>query len=272
MPEPKLPLIIEPDELESQLGLDDLLVLDLSRQQTYAKYHVPGAVHMEYSTIIMAQPPAMGLLPEAEHLSNALSSAGITQETHVVAYDDEGNANAGRLLWTLDVIGHANFSLLNGGLQAWLNEDHRIEQHLNEPRLGNYKVAHHANVIADKDYILARLGDSNTVILDTRTPEEFRGTDKRAARGGHIPGAVNMDWTLAMDRERNLRFKSTTELRKILEKLGVTPDKEIITHCQTHHRSSHTYVMLKSMAYPRIKGYPGSWSEWGNALDLPIEN
>ena len=65
---------------------------------------------------------------------------------------------------------------------------------------------------------------------------------------------------------------SKTELREILEKLGVTPDKEIITHCQTHHRSSHTYVILKSMAYPRIKGYPGSWSEWGKALDLPIEN
>ncbi len=129
----------------------------------------------------------------------------------------------------------------------------------------------HSDVVADKAYILAHLDDLGVVILDTRSPAEFSGIDIRAARGGHIPGAINMDWILAMDRERNLRLKSEVELRGILENLGITPDKEVITHCQTHHRSSHTYVTLKALGFPRIKGYPGSWSEWGNDLELPIE-
>ncbi len=109
------------------------------------------------------------------------------------------------------------------------------------------------------------------VILDTRSPAEFSGIDRRAARGGHIPGAVNMDWSVALDRERNLRLKPAVELRGILDNLGITPDKEVITHCQTHHRSSHTYLMLKALGYPRTRGYPGSWSEWGNDLELPTE-
>ena len=271
MSQSKLPLILEPNELERQLGRDDLLIVDLGEQTTHAMYHVPGAVHLEYRRIVTARPPAMGLLPNDRQLGAVFSSLGMTPETQLVAYDNEGNGKACRLLWTLDVVGHRNFSLLNGGLNAWLNEGHRTEDGLNQPRHGEYKIAQHTDTVAERDYILAHMNDPDVVILDTRTPAEFLGQDRRAARGGHIPGAVNIDWTLAMDRARNLRLKSENELREMLEKLGVTPDKEVITHCQTHHRSSHTYIMLKALGYPRIKGYPGSWSEWGNDLELPIE-
>lgn len=266
-----LPLIVEPDELERHLERRDLLIVDLSDQSTHAVYHVPGAVHLEYHGIVAARPPVMGLVPDDRSLGDALSSIGMTPETHVVAYDDEGNGKACRLLWTLDVIDHANFSLLNGGLHAWLNEGHRTENGHNRPPQGGYEVVRRTDVVAEKAYILDRLDDPGVVILDTRSPAEFSGIDRRAARGGHIPGAVNMDWILALDRERNLRLKSEIDLRQMLKKLGVTPDREVVTHCQTHHRSSHTYVMLKTLGYPRIKGYPGSWSEWGNDLELPIE-
>ena len=107
--------------------------------------------------------------------------------------------------------------------------------------------------------------------MDCRTPAEFSGDDMRAARGGHIPGAVNFDWMLAVDRDRNFRFKAPDEITATLLELGVTPDKEIITHCQTHHRSSHTYMDLKSLGYNKIKGYDGSWSDWGNDPNVPIE-
>ena len=266
-----LPLIVEPGELERVLGRHDVLVVDLGNQPTHARSHVPGAVHLEYGRIVTARPPAMGLVPDDQQLGEALSSVGMRPDTHVVAYDDEGNGKACRLLWTLDLVGHANFSLLNGGLHAWLNEGHRTEAGVCQPPHGDYEVDHHADVVADKDYILAHMDDPDVVILDTRSAAEFSGVDIRAARGGHIPGAVNLDWILAIDRERNLRLKSEVELREILKTLGITPDKEVITHCQTHHRSSHTYIMLKALGYPRIKGYPGSWSEWGNDLELPIE-
>ncbi len=210
-------------------------------------------------------------MPDDDSLAEALSSIGLTPERHVVAYDDAGNGKACRLLWTLDVLGHDRFSLLDGGLHAWLNEAHRTEAGLAKPRRGGYPVARRPEPVADRGYILAHLEDPEVVVLDTRTPAEFAGADQRAARGGHIPGAVNMDWLLAVDRHRNLRLKSAAELRALLEARGVTPDKEIITHCQTHHRSAHTYIVLKALGYPRIKGYPGSWAEWGNDPTLPIE-
>ena len=115
------------------------------------------------------------------------------------------------------------------------------------------------------------VGDPDVVFLDTRTPEEYRGINVRALRGGHIPGAVNFNWLDAIDQARNLRLKPAEDLRRLLEAAGAGPDKEVIAYCQTHHRSSHTYVVLKSLGYPRIKGYPGAWSEWGNLADTPVE-
>jgi thiosulfate/3-mercaptopyruvate sulfurtransferase len=140
------------------------------------------------------------------------------------------------------------------------------------PKPSDYKVSISEDAIARKDYILAHLKDPEVLVLDVRSPAEYAGQDVRSARGGHIPGAVNMDWTQAMDRDRSLRFKPEAELRAMLDKLGVTPDKEVITHCQTHHRSAHTYVVLKSLGFTRIKGYDGSWSEWGNDPSLPVES
>ena len=124
---------------------------------------------------------------------------------------------------------------------------------------------------ADAGYILARLDDPGTALLDTRTPEEFSGERVRAARGGHIPGAVNFNWVEAMDADHNLRLKPAPVLLESLAALGVTPDKEVIAYCQTHHRSSHTFVVLKWLGFERVRGYPGAWSEWGNREDTPVE-
>ncbi len=132
-----------------------------------------------------------------------------------------------------------------------------------------YNATRTPHAIADKSYILSSLDDPDIVILDVRTPAEYSGLDLRAARGGHIPGAINMDWTLTMDRDRNLRLKPEDELRDMLRELGITPDMEVIAHCQTHHRSAHTYIVLKSLGYSRIRGYDGSWSEWGNDPEVP---
>ena len=125
--------------------------------------------------------------------------------------------------------------------------------------------------LADTDYILSRLGDPGLGLLDSRTPQEFSGEKKYSARGGHIPGAAQLNWTDTMDQSRNLRLKPEAELREMLEQRGLTRDKEIVCYCQSHHRSSHAYIMLKALGYPRIKGYPGSWSEWADRADTPVE-
>jgi thiosulfate/3-mercaptopyruvate sulfurtransferase len=266
-----LPLIVEPAELEKHLGAENLLIVDLSRPETYAQAHLPGAAHLDYAQIVAARPPATGLLPGAARLSAVLGSIGATPDSHIVAYDDEGGGRAARLLWTLDVIGHPRHSLLNGGLHAWLNERHPVNaEPVQRPR-SSYPVTISDGAVADKNYILERLRDPGVVIVDARSPAEYRGENRRAERAGHIPGAVNFDWMNEIDRTRNLRLKPAQELKPLLSRLGVTPDKEVIAYCQTHHRSAHTYIMLKSLGYPRVRGYPGSWSEWGNSPDTPIE-
>jgi len=265
------PLIIEANELEEHLNDANTLIVDLCKDETYIQSHIPGAVHLQYPRIIHVEKPVMGLLPDMEILNSVLSSIGITKDTHVIAYDDEGGGKACRLLWTLDVIGHRHYSLLNGGLHAWANEGHVLDSTPVTPSPTEYGPCEIKQGIADKDYVLNSIANPASILLDSRSIEEYTGTKRFAERGGHIPGAVNLDWMLTMDKQRNLRLLPDDELTQQLKTLGVTPDKEIILYCQTHHRSSHTYIMLKNLGYSNLKGYPGAWSEWGNLSDTPIE-
>jgi len=271
MTEPLLPLITEAEALEAKIDEENLVIIDLSRTPIYARNHIPDAVHIEYSQIVSSKPPIMGLPPSAEAFSEILSTAGISSESHVVAYDDEGGAKACRLLWTLDVAGHKNFSLLNGGLQAWVNENHATNEGVESALPTEYKVTYTDNGIINKAEILAKLGDPNVVFLDVRSPGEFTGSDKRALNGGHIPGAVNLEWIHAIDQQYNLRLKDANDLQLLYIPIDVMPDKEVIVYCHSHHRSAHSYIVLKSLGYKNLKGYPGSWSDWGNDPELPFE-
>ena len=272
MAEPLLPLLVEPDQLEQVLGQPGLVVVDCGDERMHGQQHVPGAVHLDMRRIVVPRPPAMGAMADDAQIADALGALGIGPDTHVVAYDAGGGSAASRLLWTLDEIGHTKYSLLDGGLVAWVAEGHRTENGKATPAPARYAIARHGSARADKAHILSRLGNPDMVVLDARTPAEYAGTDVRAARGGHIPGAVNMDWTEAVDRARNARMKPKAELKRLLESRGATPDKEIVAHCQTHNRSSHTWMAMKVLGYPRAKGYDGSWSEWGNDPNTPVES
>lgn len=267
----RFPLVIEPDQLQTQLDEPDLLIVDLCKPDTYAKAHVPGAIHLGYAQIIAMQKPVMGLLPDADTLSRLFSSLGLKPDTHVIAYDEEGGGAAARLLWTLDAIGHDKASLLNGGLHAWLKEGHPVDDEPIQATPSHYKASIVDTPIADQQFIRKHLDDADVMLLDSRSPEEFRGERKFAAHAGRIPGAVNLDWFNVMDQDHNMRLKPEAELRALMEARGLTDDKTIVTYCQSHHRSALTYFVLKVLGYPKIKGYPGSWSDWGNSEDLPIE-
>lgn len=269
---PNCPLLMEPEELESRLDDPGLLVVDLCKPEIHAHGHIPGALHLDYGEIVRAEPPVMGLLPDAETVSRLASRIGLTPERCVVAYDDEGGGRAARLLWTLAAYGHARISLLNGGHHAWTREGHPLSQDEESTCPSDYRAGYVGDVVADADYIREHLSDADVVLLDARSPDEFRGSDRRATHGGHIPGAVNMEWTQAMDSSNNLRVKSPEVLLPMLEHLGITPDREVITYCQTHHRSAHTWLVLRALGFARVRGYPGAWSDWGNRNDLPVEN
>lgn len=266
-----LPLIIEPQQLQPRLGDEGVLVIDVCKAGIYHQQHIPGAVHIEYPRLTASRPPVMGLLPDAPHLADLFASIGLQPRHHVVAYDEEGGGKASRLLWTLDVIGHTAFSLLNGGLQAWAREGYPVDNAAVTPVNRPYPVSIRHDAYADRAYIQAHLQDPAVQLLDARSPGEFTGADARARRGGHIPGAINVEWTRAIDQQRNLRLRPQPELRALYRHAGLNEDNEVITYCHTHHRSAHTYIVLKWLGYPRVKGYPGSWSDWGNATETPID-
>jgi thiosulfate/3-mercaptopyruvate sulfurtransferase len=272
MSEKPLPLVLQPEDLEPLLGDRRLLIVDLRSADKYATGHVPGAVNANYGEFLLGQKPAIGLMPPLDRLSQTLSALGLNTDTHVVTYDDEGGGRAARVIWTLHTLGHPRCSLLDGGVHAWANEGHVAETGQIEPTPSHYEAQLNGpDVLATRDYVLSTLGSPDVMFLDARSAAEYAGADVRAARGGHIPGAVNLDWVASIDRSRNLRMLPVSVLTEQLNKLGVTADKEILVYCQTHHRSSHSYVMLKHVGFPRVRGYAGAWSEWGNDPSVPVE-
>lgn len=265
-------ILIEPEALQAMLADAQLLVVDLSKAATYAQLHIPGAMHMEYSILNSGTQPAPGLLPPEERLAQIAGLLKLDKMSRIVAYDDEGSGRAARLAWTLHYLGYESVQVLNGGLHAWNNEGHPVD---NQPVLPDITAtlplaARNPSVLADDTYILEHLDDESVALLDARTPEEYAGTKVRAARGGHIPGAVNLNWLDTMDKNRNLRLKSPDILNDALRTLGIRIEQEVITYCQSHHRSAHAWLMLKSLGFPRVRGYAGSWSEWGNHPDTPV--
>lgn len=273
---PPLDLVIEPEELSSIQNNENLLIVDLSNHKQYLQTHIPGAVFIDYGHIVGMNQPYTGLLPEAERFAHILNSLGITPDTQIVAYDEEGGGKAARLIWTLHAMGHNKASLLNGGLIAWYREKYPLsnETITSQPNTGEqlYKVDFTQQpVVADTEYIKNNLDNKSVGLLDARSIDEFTGNAKYAQKNGRIPGAKHFEWTLAMDSEANYRLLSKDKLQSMLDDLGLTQDKEIIVYCQSHHRSALSYLMLKYLGYEKVRGYPGSWSEWGNRTDTPIE-
>lgn len=268
----EFPLIIECADLAACRQEPKLVIIDLCSKANWQQAHIPGAVHLDYAQIVRLDKPRMGLLPDAQIFSQTLAAIGVNKDSHIIAYDDEAGGKAARLLWTLDAFGYKHYSLLNGGLMAWANEGWPLSTESASPATGNFSVSERNEaVIAERDYILTCLQTDNVQLLDSRSAAEYSGQKRFATRGGHIPGAINFDWLDYMDPANNGRLLPAKILSAELDKRSFSKGNEVICYCQTHHRSALAFVMLKSLGYEKIRGYPGSWSDWGNTDDTPIE-
>lgn len=263
-------LLTTPHDLDTALkGERKPLVIDLRPPEDFATGHVPGAVHLDLwgVSLIDTDPgPLNAFMWIVDHLFNL---RGVDANTPVVVYDEQSGMRAARAFWFLEYFGHPRVQVLDGGFGAWTRAGLPVTKDAAPPPKSTWTGTRQPDTIATWRDVRERLGRAGTVILDTRSDGEYCGTTVRAKRGGAIPGAAHVEWT------RNLggdgAFKPADELRQMYESAGVTPDKEIITYCQGGYRAAHAYLALRLLGYPRVRNYTGSWKEWGDRDDLPIE-
>lgn len=267
------PYIISPEWLATKLDTQpgQYLLIDMSKPGIYAQAHLPNAINLDYNRLQLGG-SAAGLAPKTEDIEKLLSEIGLTENTHVIAYDEEGGTRAARFLWILALAGHKHFSYLDGGIHAWLAQELPYSSEPTaQPASTDYRIsALQPQHLATIDDVIERHQNADTIIWDARSPEEYLGIRVNSKRGGHIPGAVNYNWENAIDRDNHNLLRPLAEIRKELSALGISADKEVITHCQTHHRSSFTWLLAKHLGFENVRGYAGSWSEWGNREDTPI--
>jgi len=263
-------LLTTPAELDQALRTDAKpLAIDLRPPEDFAAGHIPGAVHLDLwglSLIDTDPAPLKAFMWIIDHLLNL---RGVDANTTVVVYDEQSGMRAARAFWFLEYFGHPRVQVLDGGFNAWTRAALPVTRKAQPPAKSTWTGTPQAQTIATWRDVKERLGRPDVVILDTRSDGEHDGTTVRAKRGGAIPGAVHVEWS------RNLgpdgAYKPADELRAMYEAAGVTPDKEVVTYCQGGYRAAHSYLALRLLGYPRVRNYTGSWKEWGDREDLPIE-
>jgi thiosulfate/3-mercaptopyruvate sulfurtransferase len=238
-----------------------LVVVDARPSADYEKGHLVGAVNLPVvETFDPAQPKN---LPDTPAKLEALfGSKGIGNESKVVVYDNGKETPAARLFWTLEFAGHGNVAVLDGGLKAWQGANGKVDTAPVTAKPAAFASKLDPAKLPTKQQCTLAIGDPTKVVLDARSPAEFRGEDVRAKFGGHIPGAVNVDWVENFGGGTLL--KEPDALKALYAAKGITPDKEVIALCQTGQRSSVSYLTLRLLGYPKVGNYAGSWIEWGN--------
>jgi thiosulfate/3-mercaptopyruvate sulfurtransferase len=213
MPDRRVDHILEPDELAKRLASHsaDVLLVHVASAESYAAGHIAGAVHVAPGELVSGVRPATGKLPDQSRLEQLFARIGYRPDAQIIVYDDEGGGWAGRFVWTLDIIGHHRWWCLNGGIHAWVAAGLPLQRTPAVATPTAVSISINRGPIAETQDILDRLGDPAVTIWDCRSAEEFAGRRVAAARAGHIPGAVNLDWLELMDSERQLRLRPDLE-------------------------------------------------------------
>jgi len=256
---------------------DQVVVVDVRRLPLYVLGHIDGAAHVDRGEFLETRNGVKSLVPQTKALIALLNRLGVTAQTPVVAYAEDDNPYAARFVWTLRYHGHQQAYVLDGGYEKWSAEQHptTLFPTASVPPSDYQQTAslQSQDSRAEGDYLLTRLENPSVLVWDTRRPEEHIGSEVRADRGGHIPGAVALNWTQLQKEVNGVKvLKSEAEIVQLLQENGITSDKEIIAHCQTGIRSAYATLVLQGLGYQKVKNYDGSWIEWANNPTLPIIN
>ena len=242
----------------------------------YDEGHAPGSIAFNWTSQLQDQ--VRRDIITKDSLERLLSDAGVGNDDTIVLYGDNNNWFAAYAFWLLEMYGHKDIKLMDGGRKKWVDENRPNTKDVPKPAKSSYKASEpKAELRAKRDQVLAALGNSKNALVDVRSPAEYKGEimappglPETAQRMGHIPGAANVPWAQAVAEDGT--FKPVAELEQLYGTKGVTKDKDVIAYCRIGERSSHTWFALKHLlGYPNVKNYDGSWTEYGSLIDVPIE-
>lgn len=277
----KVPALVQPDWLENHLDDPNLRIIALNWTDSvnYDKAHIPGAIFWDWKDMLWD--PTVRDFPNPATFAERCSEAGIGNDTHVVFYGDPAVQFGTYAWWVFKYCGHANASVLDGARMRWEREGRPMTQDVPDIARVAYRPNEqpgNAHMRAMRDDVLGALGDAGTVILDHRSPEEYRGEllsppgtpNHGAERLGHIPGAKHLHFEDLIGDDTS--FRPADEIRAMLAERGATPDKAIISYCRLSHRATLAYFALTELlGYENVRSYDGSWTEWGSVVGVPIE-
>jgi len=242
----------------------------------YEQGHIPGAVGFNWQTQL--NDPVRRDIPTTDEMEKLLSAAGVGNDTTIVLYGDNNNWFAAFAYWLLRYYGHDKLKLINGGRKKWLAENRPTATEVPSYPAAHYKIGGpNKDLRATREFVLKTVEDRSRNLVDVRSVPEFTGEiiappgmSETAQRAGHIPGAINVPWSQAVNEDGT--FKSADDLAALYEGQGVDPKRETISYCRIGERSSHTWFALRELlGYKNVRNYDGSWTEYGNLIDVPIE-
>jgi thiosulfate/3-mercaptopyruvate sulfurtransferase len=268
--------LIDVKELQDRIA--DVTLLDVRPAEHFALGTIEGSKHLDVYGVSLNDTSEQPLHAFLAIFQTLFGARGVRNERPVVVFDHESGERAARVVWLLAVLGHPDARLLDGGSHAWTRAGgklHRLTQAptypdpaVAPPTAPPYKSALNLDLLANRFDVQRAINDRRTVIVDVRRDSEYRGVEKRAKRGGTIPGAVHVFWRDHLDQDG--AFRPARDIRELYATKGVTPDKAVIAVCHGGYRSASTLLALKSLGYTDVRNYVGSWAEWGNRDDCPV--
>jgi thiosulfate/3-mercaptopyruvate sulfurtransferase len=255
----------------------------------YVSGHIPGAVNVDWHGDL--NDPRVRDFVDATGFLRLMGRLGIGNDTTVVFYGDKKNWWACHAFWVFRLYGHDKLKIMNGGRDKWLAEGRPLVREVPPHALTRYVVLGvRPKIRASRADVLTHIGNPSPrqlvvrlpaghALVDVRSPQEYAGEcvnmteypQEGALRGGHIPGAVNIPWSQMVTEDGT--FQPAAEIRQLYEGEGITPDKDVIVYCRIGERSALSWFVLHElMGYRRVRNYDGSWTEWGNAVGVPIAN